>query len=61
MKISQLQPGYKVLEQEESGDVVHFEVVSISQVGRMFEVTFRSVVGLTSALYPANAFITAAA
>lgn len=61
MKVSQLQPGYKILDQEESGDVVHYEVVSIAQVGRMFEVTFRSVMGLTSALYPANAFIPAAA
>jgi hypothetical protein len=61
MKISQLQPGYKVQEHKDSGDVVHFEVVSIAQVGRMFEVTFKSVLGLTSALYPANALIPAAA
>ena len=61
MKISQLQPGFKVLDHTESGEVVHFEVVSISPVGRMFEVTFRSVMGLTTALYPANGFITAAA
>ena len=61
MKVSQLQPGYKIQEQQERGDVVHYEVVSVAQVGRMFEVTFRSVLGLASAMYPANAFISAAA
>jgi hypothetical protein len=61
MQVSQLKPGYKVLEQKDSGDVIHYEVVSIAQVGRMFEVTFRTVMGLTSALYSANAFIPAAA
>ena len=62
MKISQLQPGFKILEHSDSGDVVHYEVVSITPVGRMFEVTFRSALGgLSSALYPANGFITAAA
>jgi hypothetical protein len=62
MKVSQLQPGHKVLEHNDSGEVIaHYEVVSVSQVGRMFEVTFRSVLGLTTALYPANGHITAAA
>lgn len=61
MKISQLKPGYKIQEHKESGEVIHYEVVSIAQVGKMFEVTFRSVWGLSSALYPANAFIHAAA
>lgn len=61
MKISQLQPGYKILEHLDSGEVVHYEVVSVSPVGKMFEVTFRTVSGLASALYPANAFISAAA
>lgn len=61
MKISQLQPGYKISERQIDGDEIHYEVVSIAQVGRMFEVTFRSVMGLASARYPANAFISAAA
>lgn len=61
MKISQLKPGYTIQEHKESGEVIHYEVVSIAQVGKMFEVTFRSVLGLSSALYPANAFIHAAA
>ena len=61
MKISQLKPGYTILEHKDSGDVIHYEVVSIRQVGKMFEVTFRSVLGLASACYPANAFISAAA
>lgn len=61
MKISQLKPGDKVVEHQEDGDVVKYEVVSIRQVGRRFEVTFRSVMGLASALYPANAFILAVA
>ncbi|MBA4708792.1 hypothetical protein DBR44_05430 [Aquitalea sp. FJL05] len=61
MKISQLQPGYTVLEHKDSGDIVHYTVVSIRQVGKMFEVTFQSVLGLASAFYPANGFIHAAA
>ena len=56
MKISQLKPGYKILEHKDSGSTMHYEVVSIRQVGKMFEVTFKSA-GLASALYPANAFI----
>lgn len=61
MKVSQLKPGDTILEHKDSGDAVHFEVVSIRQVGKMFEVTFKSVQGLASALYPANAFVSAAA
>jgi hypothetical protein len=61
MKISQLQPGHKVCEHLDGGNVISYEVVSIAQVGRMFEVTFRSVMGLASAMYPANACIPAVA
>ncbi|OQS33184.1 hypothetical protein B0T40_18245 [Chromobacterium haemolyticum] len=61
MKISQLKPGYKILEHKDSGSTMHYEVVSIRQVGKMFEVTFKSALGLASALYPPNAFIQAAA
>ncbi|MBV8048800.1 MAG: hypothetical protein JO171_16750 [Paludibacterium sp.] len=61
MKISQLQPGHKILEHRDSGEIIHYEVVSVAPVGKMFEVTFRTVSGLTTALYPANGFITAAA
>lgn len=61
MKISQLQPGHKILEQLDSGEIIHYEVVSVFPVGKMFEVTFRTVAGIASALYPANAFISAAA
>ena len=35
MKISQLQPGYKISERQTDGDEIHYEVVSIAQVGRM--------------------------
>lgn len=62
MKISQLQPGYTIHEHRDSGEVVQYEVVSITPVGKkMFEVTFRSIAGLSSALYPADGFITTAA
>jgi len=61
MKISQLKPGDTVLEHKDSGDIIHYTVVSFRQVGKMFEVTFQSVMGLASAFYPANGFIHAAA
>jgi len=61
MKISQLQPGHKIQEHNDSGEVIHYEVVSVNPVGKMIEVTFRTVAGLSSALYPANAFIPVAA
>jgi hypothetical protein len=61
MKVSQLQPGHKINEHLDGGKVVSYEVVSIAQVGRMFEVTFRSVTGLASALYQANACVPAVA
>ncbi|WP_028535517.1 hypothetical protein [Paludibacterium yongneupense] len=61
MKISQLQPGHQILEHDDTGRTNRFEVVSIRQVGKMFEVTFLSALGLSSALYPANAFVATAA
>ncbi|MBI3144277.1 MAG: hypothetical protein HYZ18_03215 [Pseudogulbenkiania sp.] len=61
MRVSQLQPGCKIVEQKDDGNEIRYEVISIRQIGKQFEVTFRSVLGLASALYPANAFISAAA
>ncbi|UTH74860.1 hypothetical protein [Chromobacterium sp. IIBBL 290-4] len=61
MQISQLKPGHKIFEHKDCGRTEHYEVVSIRQVGRMFEVTFKSAQGLVSAMYPANGFIQAAA
>jgi hypothetical protein len=61
MIVSQLKPGYTIFEHNENGAVTHFEVVSIRQVGKMFEVTLKSVMGLASAMYPANAFVQVAA
>lgn len=59
MRICQLKPGDKVVEHKEGGNTIHYEVVCIRQVGKQFEVTFRSALGLASALYPANALISA--
>lgn len=61
MRVSQLQPGCKIVEQKDDGKEIRYEVISIRQIGKQFEVTFRSVLGLASALYPANAFIPVAA
>ncbi|WP_024301742.1 hypothetical protein [Pseudogulbenkiania sp. MAI-1] len=61
MRVSQLKPGCKIIEQKDDGNEIRYEVISIRQIGKQFEVTFRSVLGLASALYPANAFIPAAA
>jgi hypothetical protein len=61
MRVSQLQPGCKIVEQKDDGNEIRYEVIGIRQIGKQFEVTFRSVLGLASALYPANAFIPAAA
>ncbi|MDF0606818.1 hypothetical protein HZU77_014325 [Neisseriaceae bacterium TC5R-5] len=60
MKISQLKPGHKIFEYLAGGATMYYEVVSIRQVGKMFEVTFKSSLGLASALYPGNGFIQAA-
>ncbi|GGY14079.1 hypothetical protein [Paludibacterium paludis] len=61
MKISQLKPGYQICEQKDNGDIERFEVVRVEPAGRRFEVTFRSLLGLASAVYPADAYLNAAA
>ncbi|GGY03987.1 hypothetical protein [Paludibacterium paludis] len=61
MQISQLKPGDSVIEHRDCGLVINYEVVDIKPVGKMFEVTFRSDEGVSSALYPASAFVHAAA
>ncbi|CUA82112.1 hypothetical protein Ga0061063_0968 [Gulbenkiania indica] len=60
MRISQLTPGCKILEHQDSGDIIRYEVVSVRQIGQKYEVTFSSPLGEASALYPANAFIATA-
>ncbi|BAK75901.1 hypothetical protein NH8B_1070 [Pseudogulbenkiania sp. NH8B] len=61
MRVSQLQPGCKIVERKDDGHEIRYEVISIRQIGKQFEVTFRSVLGMASALYSANAFIPTAA
>ncbi|WP_246542653.1 hypothetical protein [Paludibacterium yongneupense] len=60
MKISQLKPGFLINEHKNNGDVECFEVVKVKPFGRKVEVTFRSLFGLESALYPADAYLNAA-
>lgn len=56
MRINQLKPGVKILDNLK-GKVIHFEVVAIKPVGQKFEVTFSSPLGRSSAIYPANAWV----
>ncbi|MBW7567477.1 hypothetical protein KIF53_18585 [Chromobacterium subtsugae] len=58
MKVNELQPGDLVTEQH-GQDTVAFEVVAIQQLGRRFAVTFRSALGLGSAHYAGDAWISA--
>ncbi|MBB5018448.1 hypothetical protein HNQ59_001737 [Chitinivorax tropicus] len=58
MKVKELRPGDHVLD-ERNGATVDFEVVSIKPLGYLFEVTFRSVLGMASAAYHGNAYINA--
>ncbi|OHX14663.1 hypothetical protein [Chromobacterium sphagni] len=58
MKIHELQPGDLVTEQH-GQDTVAFEVVAIKQMGRRFAVTFSSALGLASAHYAGDAWISA--
>jgi hypothetical protein len=60
MKISQLKPGFLVREHKNNGEIDNFEVVTVKPLGRKVEVTFRSLLGLESALYPADAYLNAA-
>lgn len=59
-KVSELKPGDKIHEVTENGRETFFEVVSVQALGRRIEVTFRSAMGLASAIYPASAYIPAA-
>ncbi|WP_148715041.1 hypothetical protein [Chitinolyticbacter meiyuanensis] len=43
--------------QKTEGKVVRFEVIDIKPIGRDFEVTFRSALGMSSARYQGNAVI----
>ncbi len=61
MQISQLKPGHSIVEHRDCGLVVSYEVLDVQPSGKMVEVTFRTSEGVSSALYPANAFIHAAA
>lgn len=61
MQINQLQPGFRIHEQQNNGDVTQYEVLSVRPFGRRIEVTFRSLFGLESAVYPATACLNASA
>jgi len=58
MQVNQLKPGHKITDHK-NGEAIQFEVVQVKPVGRKFEVTFLSRLGLSSAVYPANAFVAA--
>ena len=59
MQISQLQPGFRINEQHDNGDVTSFEVMQVRALGHKVEVTFRSMLGLESAVYRADAYLNA--
>ncbi|TDR79955.1 hypothetical protein [Paludibacterium purpuratum] len=59
MKISQLRPGFRVDEHHDDGQVTSFEVTQVRELGRKVEVTFRSMLGLESAVYMADAYLNA--
>ncbi|MBP7581370.1 MULTISPECIES: hypothetical protein [Vogesella] len=59
MKINELKPGDCVT-QELDNSTVAFEVVAIRQIGRRFLVTFRSALGIASASYQGDAYISLA-
>lgn len=59
IKVSQLQPGFQIHEQKDNGEVDRYEVVEVAPVGRKFQVTFRSLLGVESAVYPADAYLNA--
>ncbi|MCL6264712.1 hypothetical protein [Craterilacuibacter sp. RT1T] len=59
MKISELKAGLRISERKNNGDIQHFEVVNVQPAGRRVEVTFRSHSGMESALYPADAYLSA--
>ncbi|BEV71566.1 hypothetical protein THUN1379_10480 [Paludibacterium sp. THUN1379] len=59
MQISQLQPGFRIDEHRDNGEVASFEVTQVRSLGRRVEVTFRSMFGLESAVYMADAYLNA--
>jgi len=59
MQINQLQPGFRIHEQQRNGEVTLFEVLRVRSLGHRVEVTFRSLLGLESAIYPATACLNA--
>ncbi|WP_293230438.1 hypothetical protein [Paludibacterium sp.] len=59
MKISQLKPGFRVDEHHDDGRVTSFEVMKVHALGRKVEVTFRSLLGMESAVYLADAYLNA--
>ena len=61
IQVSQLQPGHLVHEHKDNGEVERYEVLRVEPVGRKVEVTFQSQTGEESALYPADAYLNAAA
>lgn len=60
MKISELKPGFHINEQAEDGGITRFEVINVKPLGRRIEVTFRSLLGMESALYQADGYLNAA-
>ncbi|KZE35236.1 hypothetical protein EV683_12015 [Crenobacter luteus] len=59
MRIKQLKPGVTIRDWL-NGKVIHFEVLDVKPVGSRFEVTFRSPLGRSSAIYPGDAFVAVA-
>ena len=58
MKIQELKPG-DLITQQIDNLVVSFEVLSIRQIGRRFQVTFSSASGTATASYQGDALLTA--
>jgi len=59
MQISQLKPGFRVNEQTRNGEIETYEVLDVRSFGRKVEVTFRSLMGMESAVYMADAYLNA--
>ncbi|MFC4161147.1 hypothetical protein [Chitinimonas lacunae] len=58
MKVKELLPGDQVVDRRR-GEEIRFEVVAVDKIGGLFQVTFRSMLGLASACYNGNAYIAA--
>lgn len=58
MKVKELLPGDHVVDRWHNQDI-DFEVVAVDKIGGLFQVTFRSMLGLASACYNGNAYIAA--